>query len=600
MSLKYSYVTKHEDLAAIAREVERADVIGLDIETTSYEPYDIKEDGKEARIRLLQLNTGFGIYVVDLFQTGGLGPLREALANESTVKIVQNAKFEQKWFLYKHDLELWPLFDTYRASAILYNGIDMDHDLWTILERELDVTPQAVDLGGSNWSAPILTQQQKDYAAEDVQFLMELRDVLKPKLAEKGLNTTALVEFGAILPEAAVELNGIYLDAEKWSALAAENAQRTEEIRNNLIWKLPNPKEQFGLPGIMPATNLDSTDQVLASLRRMGGRLATLPDTKEITMAMYAAEFDIIEEILEYRGFSKKVTQFGEKYLQNIHPATGRIHASYFPFTGAGRYACSNPNLQQIPRLKAFRACFTAPEGRRMVVADYSNIEMRLMAQITRDPGLIEIFCSDDPDAHRATAALLAGCAREEVTKEQRQEAKAVNFGLIYGMQAAKLVLYAMANYGVTMTLQTAKAYREKYFEGYANVALWHQYQLNEVRPSGIVRTLSGRLRHLGEDTWNEWLNTPSQGSGADGLKAALREVYFRMKKTFGSWNGPVKMVHHVHDEIILDTEDNDEVDYLARRELCEGMREGMEKFVNVVPVDVEPESGDSWGTAKA
>lgn len=935
--MSYEYVTSADRLPHIAREIERTKCIGFDIETTAYEPYDIDKRGVTAEIRLLSVNTGLGIYVVDLFQTGGLGPVLTALAREDVIKIVQNAKFEQKWFLYKYDVELWPVFDTYRASVLIHNGYDKDHHLWALFERELGITPRTKEeLGGSDWTNPRLTQQQIDYSAEDVENLPAMRESLKAQLQRKGLLKVALIEFGAILPEAAVELNGLFLDTDDWLALAEENQVRSIELRNQLIWKLPNPSQQIALPGITPGINLDSPPQMLASLRKLGGRLEDLENTREITLAMYAAEFPVIQEILEYREFSKKVSQFGSKYLEHIHAVTGRIHPSYFPFTGAGRYACSNPNVQQIPRGKAFRACFKAPPGRRIVVADYSNIEMRLCAEITGDRRLIEIFNSDDDDAHRATAALMAGCSKEEVSKAQRQEAKPVNFGLIYGMQAPKLVLYAMANYGVALTLKRAKQYREKFFDsdGYYGVAKWHETTINDVKPRGYTRTLSGRIRYLKEDAHNEffncldektealtkrgwvkgfdlkdddvlltknaetgelewarptevkkwpsyygelvefasrsfsavstpnhrWLvtnkatgkdecrvtdaisdhgdhrihrtgnyagqdeavysddfvelvgwfltdgslfpvnsrggrpkvtitqseranpakveeidalmsrlgwghsrtvwretqqvtwhlqklesgnlaelfpdrrltidfllgltssqldllyhtmikgdghvedsgketfcsgslegaemfqvlcvllgkaatlherdmsryaprsdklsnvprmgivyyvnvlkrdkvqvtaeqkrrfrvngeqgvwcpivpntyfvarreghvyvtgNTPVQGSGADGLKAALRAVYMRLKKQFGGWRGAVKMVHHVHDEIILDTEDNAEVDFLARRELCEGMREGMEQFVTKVPVKVEPESGDSWGTAK-
>ena len=599
--MDYEFVTSAERLPAIAREIERTKIAGFDIETTDYEPDNIDKRGETASIRLLSINTDENLYVIDLWQTGGPGPVLEALKRDDVIKIVQNAKFEQKWFLRKYGVELWPVFDTWRASVVIHNGKDMEHHLWALFERELGIVPRGKgDLGGSDWGAPILTQEQKDYSAEDSEHLPRIRESLKEQLKQHGLLKTALIEFGAILPEAAVELNGVPIDQDEWLFLAEENRKRSIDIRDKLIWKLPNPKMQMGLPGITPGINLDSPDQMLRSLQKMGGALNNLENTREITLAMYAAEFPIIQEILEYREFSKKVSQFGSKYLEHINPITGRIHPSYFPFTGAGRYACSRPNLQQIPRGKAFRACFKAPPGRRIVVADYSNIEMRLCAEITNDRGLIEIFNSEDDDAHRATAALLASCARDAVTKSQRQEAKPVNFGLIYGMQAAKLVMYAMANYGVAMSPKKAKEYRAKFFEGYRGVEQWHTHTVNNVKPSGYTRTLSGRIRYLKEDAHNEYYNTPVQGSGADGLKAAMRCVYFRLKKQFGSWEGAAKMCHHVHDEIILDTEDDSEVDYLARRELCAGMEEGMAQFVTKVPVKVEPESGDSWGTAKS
>lgn len=596
----YKFVTRYEDLAAIAREIERADVIGLDIETTSFEPYDIDRRGLPAEIRLIQLNTGQGIYVIDLFQTGEPKPILDALRRQDTICVIQNAKFEQHWFLYKYDIELWPIFDTFRASVLIHNGKDMEHHLWALFERELGVTPMAEDLGGSDWSKPNLSQTQKDYAAEDVVYLLRLRDKLKSQLFEWGLQQTALIEFGAVLPETAVELNGIPFDSDHWMSLARRAVNEADKLRKDLVWKMPNPKQQLGLPGITPGINLDSNSQLLSSLRKLGGPIQHLENTTEMSLSLFAADYPIIEEILKYRGFQKKSTQFGSKFLTNLHEVTGRIHSSYYPFTGAGRYANSKPNLQQIPRDLAYRQTFRAPNGKRIVVADYSNIEMRICAEVTQDTKLIQIFNSADDDAHRATAAMMAGIPKEKVAKTQRQEAKAINFGLIYGMGAPKLVLYAMANYGVTMSLGRARDVRNKFLgeEGYAKVAQWHEDTMRYQRPKGMTRTLSGRLRYLGEDAYNEFLNTPIQGTGADGLKASLREVYFRMKK-YGGWRGQAKMIHHVHDEIVLEVEDDPEMDRLAKQELCEGMQAGMERFVKSVPVKVEPESGESWGDAK-
>jgi DNA polymerase I-like protein with 3'-5' exonuclease and polymerase domains len=600
--LDYEFVRSRDRLPAIAREIERTGILGFDIETTNYEPYQLDRFGKPADIRLLSLNTGAGIYVVDLWQTGGPGPLLDAIASEDVIKIVQNAKFEQKWFLQKYNVELWPIFDTWRASVLIHNGRDLDHHIWALYERELNLPPTTEDLGGSDWANPNLTQEQIDYSAEDAVHLLKLRDKLKPQLGDQGLFQVALLEFGAVLPEAAIELNGLNLDPDMWLELAAENVRRAEAIRKSLVWKMPNPKWQMALPGIEPGINLNSPPQVLGSLRKLGGNISNLENTREITLAMFAAQYPVIKELLEYRTYAQRVKSFGAEYLRHIDPLTGRIHSSYFPFTGAGRYASSNPNLQQIPREKAFRACFKAAFGKRIVAADYSNIEMRLAAQIANDKKLIEIFNSADDDAHRATAALLASKTLEEVTKGERQEAKPVNFGLIYGMQAAKLVMYAMANYGVAMTPSTAKKYRKAFFgrDGYYGVAKWHEFCINVQKPMGYTKTLAGRIRYLEkEEAHNEFYNTPVQGSGADGLKRALREVYFRLKK-ISPWNGAVKMVHHVHDEIMTEIDDNDELDRLVRRELQEGMREGMARYVTKVPVKVEPESGDSWGTAKS
>lgn len=148
----YEYVTSADRLPAIAREMERTGIAGFDIETTTYEPYQLSKRGVKGQIRLLSLNTDAGLYVIDLWQTGGMGPLLEAFRSEKVIKIAQNARFEQKWFLYEYGVELWPIFDTWRASVCIHNGKDMDHHLWALFERQLGISPRGKeDMGGSDW-----------------------------------------------------------------------------------------------------------------------------------------------------------------------------------------------------------------------------------------------------------------------------------------------------------------------------------------------------------------------------------------------------------------------------------------------------------------
>jgi len=335
--MSYEYVTSAERLGAIANEVDNAKVVGLDIETTSLDP----RDGK---IRLLQLNTGQGIYVIDLFKTCTMGPLVEALKG-SAIKVIQNAKFEQKWLLFHHGIELWPVFDTFRASAIIHNGRFLGNNLYDLYARELKVEPGTGDMGGSDWSAAELGEEQLDYAAEDVTYLLELRDALKPKLAKAGLNRIALIEFGAPLAEAEIELNGFRLDSEMWLKVAEANKRKLEELRNKLDVMLPHPKGLLSLPGIPSGFNYRSPQQVLASfnsLTKPNGKPLNLglTSTASDLIAMIATKHKVFPLFIEYRKISKRVDSFGPDYLENINPKTGRIHTDFWPLTGAGRYSC--------------------------------------------------------------------------------------------------------------------------------------------------------------------------------------------------------------------------------------------------------------------
>jgi hypothetical protein len=184
--------------------------------------------------------------------------------------VIHNAKFEQKWLWWHYRLRLWPIFCTFRSSAIIYNGKKgLRHDLNSVITRELNEFPRTSDQSDSNWGG-VLTQEQKDYAAEDVLRLIRLRLTLRAKLAEYGLLTTALVEFGVVLAECRTELNGLPVHGGRWRALAEANEVERARLREELLFELPHPTGQLALPGMGAGWNVDSPQQMLASLKRLG------------------------------------------------------------------------------------------------------------------------------------------------------------------------------------------------------------------------------------------------------------------------------------------------------------------------------------------
>jgi DNA polymerase-1 len=516
--LEYHLITDPQELPALAQRIHDAKVIGFDIETTSLDP-------RKGEIRLMQFGfqgEGNGgrcdIILVDLFQTKGPGPVIQAIFDTKAIWVIHNAKFEQKWLWWHHRLKLWPVFCTFRASSIIYNGKKgLHHDLDSVVWRELQERVVNTGQGKSDWSKPALTQLQKDYAAEDVLRLLPLRDELKKKLVDYDLLKTALIEFGVVEAEGRVELTGLPINRVMWEKLAKKNIARRAELREELIAKLPDPKGQYALPGLGGSWNIDSSKQMLESLRILGltskiddpagGKKkirVPLRGTREIELAQHAKRYKLVRLLLEYRGVAQLVKTYGLTFLRHID-TDGRIHPDYYGLLATGRYS-ANKSLQQIPRAYDFRACFRPHDGRWFVAADYGGIEMRLCAEISGDPELIKVFV-DGEDAHYATAAIIMDKIVEEVTKEERQQAKPVNFGLIYGMMPDKLVLYAMANYGVTMTLAQARRYRDRYFARYAGIARWHERVLRHGKRTGFSRTLSGRIRYLDRQAHNEHMN---------------------------------------------------------------------------------------------
>lgn len=567
----YKYVTSYADLGALADEVGASPVIGLDTETTGLDPYLDK-------LRLVSINTGKNIYLVDVFRTGGLGPLKQALLKP--LVLGHNLKFDWKFLYLQQGVCLEKIWDTFRASAVIYNGKDLGNNLYDLYQRELGLTPPA-DMGLSDWSGE-LTKEQLDYAADDVTHLHALYEKQQGHIFRLNLSEAVTLEFNAVMPEGVMELNGFPLDTDMWLDLADKAELNAREKRKALADKLPG--KQLTLFG-EPELNLDSHDQLLQSLKRLG---IVIPDTNSTTLAVNAPKYPILHEIRVYRRAAKAVTSFGPEYLKHIHPKTGRIHTSFWPYTGAGRYSSSDPNLQQIPRSKEYRACFREPAGYCFVMADYSQIELRLAAEASGDPTLIKIY-TDGEDAHQRTASIIAQVPMSEVTKHHRQQAKPVNFGLLYGMGAPKLANYSLAQYGTYMSPEDAELFRDRYFKAYGKLQAWQRKVVREGEKKGYCRTGSGRIRYLPKDTYSEWMNTPIQGTGADGLKAALYLAYNAFKDT------GVQIILTVHDEIILRCQDHPDVKEWARKTLEECMVKGMSAYLRKVPVVADAACAYSW-----
>jgi DNA polymerase-1 len=277
-----------------------------------------------------------------------------------------------------------------------------------------------------------------------------------------------------------------------------------------------------------------------------------------------------------YRAASKNATAYGHDWLKHVG-AEGRVYPHWRQLGAwSGRMSCSAPNMQQLPQ-GGYRRCVVAPPGRVLVQADYSQIELRLAAKIANETVMIEAYRRGD-DLHALTARQLLG--RNNVTKLDRQLAKALNFGLLYGMGARGLRGYARTAYGVDMTEDQAIAYRAKFFQTYPGLAAWHR----NVGASGQLpvetRTIAGR-RLVGVRGFNEKLNTPVQGSGADGLKLALALLWERRDQAAGAF--PVMAVH---DEIVVEADANRAAE--AEAWLKAAMIDAMGPLSEPVPVEVE------------
>ncbi|HPD39825.1 MAG TPA: DNA polymerase, partial [Mesotoga infera] len=328
--------------------------------------------------------------------------------------------------------------------------------------------------------------------------------------------------------------------------------------------------------------NLNSPKQLLEALEKRGIKT---DKTDAATLKSMEKKHPEASVILRYRKASKAVSTFTEKLPGFIHPVTGRIHPSYWQLGAAtGRFSCSNPNLQQIPNELRFRECFIPAPGNKFVIADYSQIELRVAAAISRDPVMLKAYRTGE-DLHRQTAAILTGKDPADIDKKERQLAKAVNFGLLFAMGARGLSDYAENSYGVKMSVREAEEFKGKFFDHYTGLRDWHK-----CTKSGSyyeARTLKGRRRLWSTvSSLNERLNMPVQGTAADIMKIALARLPKALKGT------EAKLVAIIHDEIILEVPEDKAEE--AKRMLVTVMESAGDGFIDI-PLVAEAAIADSW-----
>ncbi len=589
MELFFQVVRDADGVKKAFEELSRAPILGLDTETTELDP-------RRGDLRLVQLSTGSNTFVFDLmpFRVDGtalnnedLAPLRDLIANSRQTKVLHNAKFDAKWISHHLGCGIGKLFDTYLASLLIAAGeSERRHSLADVAQfftgTELDKTQQI-----SDWSQAELSQLQVEYAARDAQVLVKLYEQMAERLKNDGLERVAEIEFECVVPIAEMELTGFYLDRDRWLTLLEEKRAQRAIVSSELQEMLSAGVAQASLFG-RTEINLDSQAQVVSALANIG---VPLPQTTRAWQLQPLAEkYPVVQKLLDYRAAQKSITSFGENILEAIEPSTGRIHAD-FRQIGAptGRFSCSNPNLQQIPHDTVYRSCFNAPEGRKLVVADYSQIELRILAEFSGDENFIEAFVSG-ADLHAATAAQVFGVDAKDVTADQRSFAKRLNFGIVYGVGASR--------FGLMTGLSTSEAENtmRRYFGAFRKLDAYLRESGTQVIEQRTARTATGRMLRLRYEDGNResigaarryGINMPIQGTSADILKRALRLLYDSLDGTSG------RLVNIVHDEIVVECNAAEAEDIEAR--IKNTMTAAAKEVITKVPIVVDSTIADEW-----
>jgi DNA polymerase-1 len=582
----------------VVSQFERSNVVSFDLETTGLSPLD-------SRILLLQLGFPHHSYVID--SRADVEPIMPFLASPRWIKLIHNAKFEHRFIQHQYDTFIRNVYDTMLAEQVLgsekfarglafvaekYTGYKMDK---TQQKSFIDMKP------GEMFSA-----EQLRYAAKDVDILFAIYEKQKDELDKAGLTNIAQIEFEAVGAIAAMENEGIPVDTQAWRNKLAEYKERYRGHRDNLFQIFFDSSEskmteQLGIfeRGYEKNLNLNSPAQVTKALASIGINVHTTNE-RELSRIDHPAT----KELLKYRGVEKILTSYGENFLSHIHPFTNRLHPD-FNQIGAetGRMSCREPNVQQIP--DEFRGLVGNVKDYKIVGADYSQMELRIIAEISQDPALIRAFSTGD-DPHKSTAAIMFNIPLDAVTKEQRYIAKTINFGLAYGMGDDKLG--DMLNEGKSekdkLGPRKIEALYTQYRTTYSRVMAYFAQSGALALSRGFSETLGGRKRYfikpsgiLDQESVRKQLgairraggNAPIQGTNADITKLALARVH----DEFLSYGFNARIINAVHDEIVV----------LAHKSQAESVKEVVadamlsagKELIKSVPVVVDPYVSNVW-----
>ena len=523
--------------------------------------------------------------------------LKPLLEDEKLLKVGQNLKYD-RGVLENYGIELRGIaFDTMLESYIL-NSVVGRHDMDSLSQRWLKhktVTFEEIAGKGKNQLTfnQIALEEAGHYAAEDADVTLQLHLAMWPELQQHAgpLNVFQNIEMPLVPVISRIERNGVNIDpavlhkhSEELTLRLAELEQKAHEIAG----------EAFNLSSTKQLQTILFEKQGIKPLKKTPGGA---PSTSEEVLEELALDYPLPKVILQYRGLAKLKSTYTDKLPLMINPKTGRVHTSYHQaVTATGRLSSTDPNLQNIPvrneEGRRIRQAFIAPKDYVIVSADYSQIELRIMAHLSRDKGLLKAF-SEGQDIHRATAAEVFGLPLDSVSNEQRRSAKAINFGLIYGMSAFGL------SRQLNIPRKESQKYMDLYFERYPGVLEYMERTRAQAKENGYVQTLDGRRLYLPDikasnaarraGAERAAINAPMQGTAADIIKRAMIAVdaWLQQEKP------RVRMIMQVHDELVFEVH-KDDIEAVTKK-----IHELMESSTQLdVPLLVEVGSGPNWDQA--
>jgi len=606
----YETILDQERFDAWLERLRTASLFAFDTETTSLDclvaeivgvSFAVKSGERGIKAAYVPVGHDYPGAPRQLSRQMVLTALRPLLEDPDRSKVGQNLKYDTQ-VLARYDIRMAGLaFDTMLESYVL-DSVGSRHDLDTLALKHLGhKTISFEDVAGkSGRNAKQLTfnqvplEQAGPYAAEDAQVTLALHEVLWPRIREAPKLKTVFdeIEMPLVPVLAQMERQGVMVDAALLTRQSEELALAIAELE----------REAHQVAGV--EFNLASPKQIqeiLFERLRLPIRAKTpkgQPSTAESVLQELSLDYPLPKLILEHRSLGKLKSTYTDTLPARIHPVTGRVHTNYHQaITSTGRLSSSDPNLQNIPirttQGRRIRQAFIAPPGYRLLAADYSQIELRIMAHLSCDEGLVRAFSAGE-DVHAATAAeIFGGSSIEDVAREQRRRAKAINFGLLYGMSAFGLARQ------LGIGRNEAQEYMDRYFQRYPGVKTFTESIHALVREQGFVETLFGRRLYLPDIhsrnaqrrqyAERTAVNAPMQGTAADIIKRAM----IRVHRWLADGRVDARMIMQVHDELVFEVAEDALID--ARAAIALHMTQAAELSV---PLLVEIGVGANWDEA--
>ena len=595
-------ITEQAELEAWLERLNKAERFCFDLETTSLNYMDAEIVGIG-----VSLEAGEAAYIPvahdyldapqQLDRKAVLAALKPLLEDPAKTKIGQNLKYDIS-VLANYDISVvGPFADTMLASYVL-NSTATRHDMDSLALKYLgEKTISFEEIAGKGAKQltfnQIALEQAAPYACEDVDITLRLQDTLRPQVEREGRLAEVLdhLELPLISVLSRIERNGVAVDAERLYEQSQQLEQRIRELESE-AFELAGREFNLGSPKQLGQILFEEQKIPVIKKTPKGA-----PSTAEAVLEELALDYPLPKVIMQHRGLAKLKSTYTDKLPRLLNKKTGRVHTSYHQaVTATGRLSSSDPNLQNIPirteEGRKIRQAFVARPGYRIVAADYSQIELRIMAHLSEDKGLLEAF-AEGRDIHTATAAEVFGTSLEKVTADQRRSAKAINFGLIYGMSAWGLARQ------LRIDRSQAQTYIDRYFDRYPGVARYMDRIRTQAAEDGFVETVMGRRLYLPEihsqnrnrrqGAERTAINAPMQGTAADIIKQAMIDVDAWLAE--GEFDA--LMVMQVHDELVF------EVAEAQVERFIEQVQARMQAAASLsVPLIVEAQSGANWDEA--